>query len=432
MMRAAIVILALALPAVGQVRGFSAAATRCGTDQVFRVLCGFGISPAAALSAPTSVNAGDTISSSGNYILAASGAGNITITAESVSFDGGSTAGRVLTGRVIQTSNANNLTIQNLEANCNHADAGDDAGCIRAKAKTAATGPIIFWNVKVRNSNAAGRNIHTSADGGATYGGAGKQVRGHFLDLLSPSAPAATRWTNFSATGIPGSAEMHDSRNICAADTQACQVFICFSTPNCDASYNYTATLAGSVTNTSRHFTADAQNASCAFGTADGFRAYYNDMDIFGHRGFRIRCADDFYFYLNLLNNVEQHPSNYIAAVHSGDADAGEDQPNINVQGWNNRITITNGTVLMTRNASGTVLTNNPVTCIGSCSAGKFAQVRTPVAPGTTSEATIVNNPSVATAGFSTQNTAEASATLNRCNSGNAGGAGTNNVISCP
>lgn len=402
-------------------RGFQV--SRCGNGTPYRSLCG-KVGAAAALSSPTSVSAGGTISVSGNYQLSASGTGDITITAENVNLDLGQFT---LTGRILQTSNANGLNIQNGFVNCNKTDNGADAGCIRMVLKAIGTAQNKVQYVKVRNAATQARGIRTEATAASTYSGPSPQVLFDHVDNLAPTDVSGTRWILTDVTKVQGGMEMVDSRLECAADTNACQGVMCFESPNCKVHNNLEICNDVTVAESCRANLADAQDATCTLGTADNMLVYDNDIDANDNRVMRVRCAAHARFFNNLVNNLLAGTG----AIHLGDADNGEDQANMDFVSFNNTYTVKDGTVLMLRNTSGVSLINERVKCVTSCANGKFAYVRTAITPGTLSTATICNNPTVAGIGFTTENLVETGATLNYGNSGAASGTGTKNVIGC-
>ena len=408
---------------------------RCGLNAAFNPLCG-AVTAAPALSAPTSINACDTvpgtpqrITAGGNYILAnnlvaATNAKCLTWSVNGVKLDLG---GFIVTGRLNGT-NEDDAIIQNGTVNCNFPDSGADAGCVLRTLRVAATAPVQLLNVTVRNAAAAARGYRIENNGVSTYSGTWPQVVIKNADGLSASDPTGIRWTNLDITGAIGGTELTDSKITCAADTAACQGLMCYNSQNCWAHNNRMIMVDNTTSETGRAFLADAQAASCGTG-ADNMLVFNNLIEVNDNRAFRIRCSRGGRFFNNIVVNVL---SNGSGAIHLGDADAGEDLPNMDFQAYNNTYSVGTGIVVFLRNGSGATFRDETVTCATPCTSGTFSFVRTPSAPGTLSTLTLMNIRGVAGIGFTTENDVWAGATVNYCNSGTATGAGTKTAISCP
>jgi hypothetical protein len=140
-------------------------------------------------------------------------------------------------------------------------------------------------------------------------------------------------------------------------------------------------------------------------------------------RAFRVRGSYNVWVHDNQIESAQNWDknTNYVAAIHLGDPDAGTDDLK-DTRIFRNAISIARGGIaIFARNARDVLVEDNTLKCRADCQDFLFASVRTPLEAGDDSRLTLRNNTGW---GIPLQTEVERGAQLNICNSGSASGVG--------
>jgi hypothetical protein len=210
----------------------------------------------------------------------------------------------------------------------------------------------------------------------------------------------------------------------CGATTPVCQGIESFQ-PYVIAYNNYCHFPTNtSGTDTPRCFVLD-ENESDRFTEVGRSVIANNLMDVANNRGVRIKSQHGVYVHDNRFDNISNDGT--VGAIHVADLDS-SDNLAMDALIENNTFRVSTGNAIMARGGSGIVAQTNTVTCISSCTGGRFFDLRTS-SVGSVSQAYIRNNPTVSGVGFTSENIVEASSTAFNCNSGAWTGAGTSTAL---
>ncbi len=399
--------------------------------------CGaVGAFPAAPVS-PTSTSSCGTLSGNTNYQLAANTGTETslcyTITGPNTVLD---LNGKTLSG-FINVQNASGVHIYSSSAgavhNCNYGVDTSEA-CIwggNVANYTAAMNAVMeIDHFTIHNKDTTTtdgpRNLffdfYTTPCGTIPCGTVNIKI--HHLTSLAGTGTGSNRIVNLQIQGNNAYPEFNNNITTCYTNSAACQGIVAFGTYDAKIHNNKL------VNQQSNPLNSDTHRAVICDQTL-GCEIYSNYIDVQDGRCFRFRGSHNTHdvnsSHDNYCDNVISGSNgNYIAAIHLGDPDTGSEVENVTIN--HNILNLTQGTLIMARDATSITLQDNTVNTVGTCANCLIANFRFgTVATGASLLRTTINGTFTA----SPQNSCDPGVTSLICKSGTGSASCTVNNGAC-